>query len=688
MARRRSTAGGSTGERHEWRRRMVLAVVLAGMMGLLWRGFELSVLEHGTWQLRAEDQHGDSVTIPAARGAIFDRDQVPLASSREVYTVAVARREVQDTPLVMKRLREDLRLSALAAREVFRARRTWYVIPGRFEEITREKLSGIQGLHFQPVMQRFYPQGDLARELLGRVNASGIVLGGLEQELDSVLAGRHGRAIKRVDSRGRPIAGAMVRILEPSPGRDVVLTIDVDLQEIATDALREALATTGAESAEMLIVNPHTGEVLAAVSSARGERRTTWAAATEPYEPGSTIKPFTIASLLSEQRATLDDRFHGENGSFRLHGRTINDVKGQEWLTLREAFLVSSNIVMAKAAARLGDDAQYQRLRDFGFGSPTGIGYPGESAGRLWTIDHWSRQSPASLAFGYEIAVTPLQLAMAYAAIANGGVLLEPVLVREVRARDGAIQRAAPQRIVRRVIAHDIAEQVRSLLGEVVERGTGQNASLGDWKVAGKTGTARLVANGRYLPGAYIATFAGFFPADDPQIVFLVKLDRPRGDYYGGLTAAPVTRATLQAALAARSTPLDRTALAGVDRPGTGSETAKATGTGTGSGAGVGSGTNTDQGVCLSCPRLVAAGAQEPVVLRPAVAVREGPRDSETVAIPDVNGASLRDAARVLHAAGFRVRVEGVGDVASTVPGAGERAKAGRVVVVRLGGGV
>jgi cell division protein FtsI (penicillin-binding protein 3) len=477
----------------------------------------------------------------------------------------------------------------------------------------------------------------------------------------------------------------MVPILEPSPGRDVVLTIDVDLQEIAADALREALATTNAESAEMVIVDPHTGEVLAAVSSARGERRTTWAAATEPYEPGSTIKPFTIAALLSEERATLDDRFHGENGSYRLNGRTINDVNGHEWLTLREAFLVSSNIVMAKAAARLGNDAQYQRLRDFGFGSPTGIGYPGESAGRLWSIERWSRQSPASLAFGYEIAVTPLQLAMAYAAIANGGVLLEPVLVREVRARDGTVQRTAPHRVVRRVLDSRIAAQVRSLLGEVVERGTGQNAALGEWKVAGKTGTARFAANGRYVPGAYIATFAGFFPADDPQIVFLVKLDRPRGDYYGGLTAAPVTRATLQAALAARGTPLDRSQLAGIEWTGRTESGTSAGQSDAEAGAEAGEASATD-GSCWTCTRFVSASDREAVVLRPAVAVRDGTAKREAAVVPDVSGEPVRDAVRVLHAAGFSVRLEGSGEVVATEPAAGQQARLGRTVVVRARG--
>jgi cell division protein FtsI/penicillin-binding protein 2 len=440
----------------------------------------------------------------------------------------------------------------------------------------------------------------------------------------------------------------------------------VDLQEIATEALRDALETTRAEGGELLIVDPGTGETLAAVSRRKSgvAGRPTWTAATSPYEPGSTIKPFTVASLLAEERATLGDSLFGENGSFRLHGRTITDVHAFGWMTLREAFLESSNIVMAKAASRLDPESQYRRLRDFGFGSPTGVGYPSESGGRLQNPGGWSKQTQASLAFGYEVSVTPLQLVMAYAAIANGGVLMEPLLVRQVRSRDGTIYRESSPRAVRRVVSPEVAAQVRGLLGEVVERGTGTQASLGEWKVAGKTGTARFSGGGRYVPGAYISTFAGFFPAEDPQIVFLVKLDRPKGQYYGGQTAAPVTRATLQAALAARGTPLDAraVALAGPSR-------------------------RIEAPAAIRPVNAVRPASAPPVVV-PTVrtTARRAPDARDASAVPDVVGASLRDAAAAMHAAGFRVRVEGSGVVAASTPAAGSPARPGTTVVLRAQG--
>jgi cell division protein FtsI (penicillin-binding protein 3) len=678
--RTRRRGASSAASVHEVRRRVALGFIAAGAIIILINSFTVSVVHHGRLLREAEAQQGDTVVVPAARGTIFDRDGVPLAASREVYIVALATREVKDTAQVVGLLREELGLPSSQARSYFRSKRQWFQLPGRFEETTREALAGVQGFYFEPTMRRFYPHGDLAQEILGSVNLMGTVAGGVEQELDSLLAGRNGKSVKRVDSRGRAIPGAMLRVSEPVPGMDVILTIDAELQEIASDALEEALEGTGAAAGEMLIVDPHTGELLAAVSRRPSTDAITWTAATAPYEPGSTIKPFTVASLLTEGRASLGDSIYAEEGSYRLFGRTINDVHPYGWLTLREGFLVSSNIVMAKAASRLQPAMQYAHLRDFGFGMPTGISYPSESGGRLRRPREWSKQSGASLAFGYEISVTPLQLAMAYSAIANGGVLMEPMLVRETRARDGRIFSTATPRALRRVVPPEIAAQVRELLKQVVEQGTGKAASLGAWKVAGKTGTARYAAGGRYIPGAYIATFAGFFPAESPQIVFLVKLDRPRGAYYGGLTAAPVTKATLQAALAARGTPLDRSAVAlsGIIDDG--------------SPSGIRTVANLQGSpfeASVTGEQTVERAERDAIVLepgRPAPAASSA--DSRSlVEVPQVKGLSLREAARVLHDRGLRVRVNGTGRAASTQPSAGAEVHRGAVVVVQTGGG-
>jgi cell division protein FtsI (penicillin-binding protein 3) len=318
------------------RRRLLLLGLLSAAILVSVRSFQLSVLDSDRWRLKAEQQHADTLRVPAPRGTIYDRDGVPLASTREMWMVAIAPHEITDAATVERALQEELGFSATEVRRTLADRRSWVLLPGRYETSVRVALENIDGVYIQNAMLRFYPHGTMASELIGRVNASGEVRGGLEQELDSVLAGRAGLAVVRVDPRGRPVPGVMLRAIDPTPGQDVVLTIDADLQEIAHEALVDALTTTRADGGEMLIADPATGEILAAVSRRAGRGTPSWTAVTAPYEPGSTIKPFTLASLLSDGRATLGDSLYGEDGSYRLNGRTINDVHPYGWLTLRE----------------------------------------------------------------------------------------------------------------------------------------------------------------------------------------------------------------------------------------------------------------------------------------------------------------------------------------------------------------
>jgi cell division protein FtsI (penicillin-binding protein 3) len=350
-----------------------------------------------------------------------------------------------------------------------------------------------------------------------------------------------------------------------------------------------------------------------------------------------------------------------EHGRLQLGQRTISDVGSHGWLTAAEVLRFSSNIGIVKLARRMDTKAQYEVLRDFGFGTPTGVGYPSESGGRLSRPDRWSGLSQASMAMGYEISVTPLQMTMAYGALANGGRLLEPRLVREIRTPEGRVVHRWPLREVRRPVASGTAAQVAGVLADAVQDGTGRRAGFGDFGVAGKTGTARVFEGGRYRMDAYTASFAGFFPARDPQLVFLVKLDR--GTQYGGAAAAPVTRATLAAAMAARASPLDRRAVAlSLPDPGAGEAVPVAGRHG---------------------PWLPPAPG--PFVFRVATGA---PRDAGTgraAPLPDVVGASARDAAAELHSAGFQVYLDGAGQVRGMNPGAGSVAERGSLIRLTLG---
>ena len=291
----------------------------------------------------------------------------------------------------------------------------------------------------------------------------------------------------------------------------------------------------------MLITDPNTGEILALVSIRDGQTAALSAINT-PYEPGSTLKPFTVAGLLERDLVSLYDTVDGENGAWRVNGRTLHDVHGSGRMTIADALRTSSNVGIAKAAQSMSPGDQYENLRDFGLGTLTGIEIPGEVSGTLRRPDSWSSQSAVSLAIGYEVNVTPLQMAMAYGALANGGRIMQPHLVKEIRDGTGALIEAFQPRVVREVVSADVARRVGRVLEDVVEDGTGKSARLATFRVAGKSGTTRLYSPaGGYEQGAYWSSFVGFFPADAPQLVVFVKLERPKGIYYGGAVAGPVT---------------------------------------------------------------------------------------------------------------------------------------------------
>jgi cell division protein FtsI (penicillin-binding protein 3) len=396
-----------------------------------------------------------------------------------------------------------------------------------------------------------------------------------------------------------------------------------------------------------------------ALLSIRDGKANELSAVNTPYEPGSTLKPITVAALLERRLVSLDDTIDIGNGTWSVEGRTLHDTHTRGRISVEDALRESSNVGIAMAAQELTPSAQYENLRDFGFGVLTGIELPGEVAGTLRRPSGWTAQSPASLAIGYEISVTPLQMAVAYGALANGGLLMQPRLVRETRDADGRVLERTEPRVIRRVIDRDVAETVGAALVGVVEDGTGTSARIASFAVAGKSGTARLNFGEGYEEGAYYSSFVGFFPADAPQLVVFVGLDRPQGEYYDGAVAAPVTRATMEAALAARATPLDRGALLRSKR-------------------------REEVVPAANLPSAQFASrsddAPEPAPIR-----RETIDRTASVSLPNVSGLPSRVAVRRLHALGLRVSSAGVGTIVGTEPRAGVRVQPGDTIRLRLG---
>ncbi len=627
---------------------------------LIARAVEVQLVERAVWADEALAQHEKSRVVPATRGRILDRNGGELAVSHVRATVGVSPREIVDRDEVAAALEEHLGVRTATARRVSAGTDAWNVVPGRYSMTQVEGLRGLEGVYVEDEPSRLYPRNGLARGLLGVVQ-DGVGRGGIEQSMDTVLAGQVGREIVVRDSRGREVPGQAVVVQPPVAGRDVVLTIDQDLQAIAEEILAAAIDSTRAKGGDLVITDPRTGEILALTSVVDGSTAALSAVNTT-YEPGSTVKPFTTAALLSHGVASLSDSVDTGDGSWWTNGRWIRDIGGGGWLTLHEVIRESSNVGIAKFASLMSRGQQYTSLRDFGFGTPTGIPLPGEASGVLRRPEQWSLLSSESLSYGYELSVTPVQMAMAFGALANDGLLMEPVLIREVRDHDGTAVRLERPRPVRRAVPPWVAEALTPVLVDVVEEGTGTRARMSSFRLTGKSGTTRAMgAGGRYehQQGAYYASFGASFPADDPQLLLFVRLDRPQGAYYGGETAAPVTRATLETLLAARQVPIDREALA------------------------------------LAARHAHPPRADAPLV-RFAAAIDDEPRDVRPAAllpgsypvhmtVPVLEGVSVRVALRRLHKLGLRVRLEGGGVVRATIPEAGAAIAAGDTIQVVTG---
>jgi cell division protein FtsI (penicillin-binding protein 3) len=656
--------------------RLSRSQVVHGALGafaalLVIRAAQVQLWQGRDWAARARQQHYGARQIPAPRGGLLDARGIPLAQSRELVKLSIAPREVRDRGALGKSLRKLGVPGAWVARATD-AKRKWVVLPGRYLPVDASDVTAMRGVYTEIAIDRVYAHGEAMRRVIGRVDGDDAPIDGLELALDSLLRGQAGTLRIARDARGRRAVSPEEVGRAPVRGHEVVLTLSRELQDIAERALRDAVARMGAAGGDVVILDPHTGELRALASHRTDGSFSGVPALSEPFEPGSTLKPFFAAALLSRDRVKPDERVDTENGVYTLEGRTITDVHAEASMTLTEVIRYSSNIGIVKFASRLAPRDQYEVLRDVGFGTPTGVPFPSEAGGTLTTPDEWTRVSPASLAMGYEIAVTPVQLAVAYAAIANGGELLEPTIIREIRDPTGRVRFRHERRVIRRVMDEGVARTVRGMLIGAVEEGTGGSAGLGSFSVAGKTGTARIARGGRYATREYTASFVGFFPADDPQYVVLVKIDRPTGAYYGGQTAAPVTRAVLEAAIAARDAALDRRALASKESL---DALAKA-------------GPHAED--LHEAERVVeqvepAHVVELPVTLAavgaPARAGAIRTQRSAARAVPNVRGMQLREAVRTLHRAGFRVQLAAAtGAASATWPHAGAVLREGSLV--------
>ncbi len=633
-----------------------------GMALVLARSAQLQLVRGEEFAERAARQRTSTVIMPARRGTIYDRGGTPLVVSQEQYHVSIAPEQVSDRRATARSVARALGESAAELERALASGRKSVYRHGPYTAVQVQPLRDVPGVHLEPLQRRIRYGGDFAAPMLGVFDAeAGAGRSGIEKALDSLLRGTPGEAVVLRNPRGQKFESPSRLVSNPMPGNDVYLTIDERLQEIAERALDEALAGMDARAGDIVFLDPFTGELLAVASRQEGERPSA-AAFTAPFEPGSTAKLFAAAALLREGRVAATDTVSGENGRWVIDPPlavpyAIHDEHpSEEPLTLAHAVEISSNIGMAKFARRLEPGELHGALRDFGFGTKTGVEML-ESDGVLPSPARWEADiTTESLSRGYNINVTAIQLASAYAVVANGGTLFAPTLVKRVEAPGGATLYQHRPEPVRRVISQEVARKLRSYLrGAVGATGTGELGQIKNYELVGKTGTAQVARDGRYVPGEYTASFASIWPADDPQLVAVVKIDNPRkGSIFGGLTAAPLTRDILEEALASRNQALQLNRLASTGM--------------------------------VRLPDPPTPPSEAPVVVGMAWPERGPDPVLQRPVVPDVKGRGLRAAVAMLHESGLRVRLTGTGALAlGTSPAAGVQAARGSTVELQLG---
>ena len=537
----------------------LLAVLVLAMGAIVLRLSVLQVSQAREYRSYALDQRLHTVTLPASRGRVLDRSDEAMAISlpaRDVYVDPRYVTEPWDEAQTISRIlglkvRDLVPQLTADTTFVYVARQVDLETAGRLERLH------LAGIGFLPSSRRAYPAGALAPQVLGFVGVDGIGLAGLELEYQSVLAGKPGERTQELDPSGQPIVGGIDAERLPAPGSDLVVTIDRDFQFQVQAALEEAVKANQAQGGTVIVMDPRTGDVYAMATypwfdpkEFATAKPATWRnrAVTDVFEPGSVNKVITAAATVQERSLPLDELL-SVPWKMRVGDFVIHDAHphGLEQMTLGDVVAQSSNIGAVEVAERLGAPRLATYLSKFGLGQVTGIGFPGESAGMMLPLYLWSDTSLATMAYGQGIAVTPLQMISVYATIANGGAWVRPRLVRGTVDPQGAFHPAAPSP-TRRVVSDATAQMVTRMLAYAVKAGTGTAAQIPGFRVAGKTGTARIPKpTGGYYADRYFASFIGYLPAADPEISILISLDDPVGGaYYGGSVAGPVFRAVAE----------------------------------------------------------------------------------------------------------------------------------------------
>lgn len=670
----------------------VAAIIVVWMLAVSAKLVYLQVSQRDKLTERARRQQQGAIETAAERGQVIDRAGNSLARSVQTESIFVAPGELDDVACTAHVLAASLQLDeAKLARQLDDARCSasqflWIARRLDSEIAGKIEVLHLPGVHLQAEPKRFYPNGSLAAHVLGFVGLDNAGLAGIEQSYNQKISGDGGKLFLERDSAGRSYESFVVAA---KPGQDVVLTLDKMVQYRAEQALVNAVEQSHAKSGTAIVLNPRTGEILALANAPTFDPNSVGAATADSrrngalqniYEPGSTFKIVAYSAAIEKGLAKPDERIDCQMGSIRIGKTLIHDHAPFGVLTVAEALAKSSNVGAIKLAQRVGEKSMYDFIQRFGFGARTGVELSGETRGILRPVEQWHPASIGYLAMGQEVGVTPLQMAAAFATVANGGVRVAPHLVREVRTPGvSGSQPTIPEQ--RRVISAETAGKLKGMLEGVTLRGTAKKAQLDGYSAAGKTGTAQKAEkNSGYSKTKYVASFVGFAPVENPAVVIIVVIDEPAGSHHGGDVAAPVFREIAEQILPDLGVPPDTQLKPGEQN----AEQLIAQATQRPLPAAP------DAGISQHRPAPEAAQPRNPRVLAVSQDGRNGEiiyaaASRDAVLMPDLRGRSVRDVARLCLQLGLQCEAHGDGRVVRQSPAAGTGVASKQVIQVEFG---
>lgn len=539
--------------------RQKLLIVILGIMWIV-LAVQLSLIQlvkHEDYLKKALKQRVGKYAIRARRGTLTDRNGVAMAVSRVSASYGVSPSQIETRNESARLLAEATGKSYEDVSSILSSDKPFLWLVRQAEPEVMKKLDAlkIKGVHKQPAFNRAYPLGKVGAQIIGITDVDGFGIEGSELYFNDSLMGRDGLSTVLWDAKGRAFPTFDDPIIEPQYGLDIMLTIDWRIQEIAERELEGCLERTNARWCGAIVLDAETGEILAMANVPRFYPNESGPMSKTPeymrnrlvtdmFEPGSIFKIVAFSEMLETGLLSEDDIIDCENGKYKIANHVIDDAHKLGLVPVRDVLIHSSNIGTVKIAEKIGEKRLYEQARLLGFGEVTGIDFPYETPGRFPNPRKWSKLSLPTISFGQGVAVSPLQIIMAYGAVANGGELMAPRIVKEIQGSRERSGRTFGSQVIRRTMSEDTARRLTDLLVGVVEKGTGTNAALSHVRIAGKTGTAQRIAEGMkgYVPGQYISSFVGFLTDCRTKIVCLVMVDNPRGVYYGSQVAAPVFR--------------------------------------------------------------------------------------------------------------------------------------------------